>query len=209
MYVVYLITNIKNGKQYVGQTKLLPGDRWKQHLRSKSSTYLSRAIRKYGPYSFTFNILKRTKTKFLANYFESRFISQLKTRNSEIGYNLTDGGEGNSGWRPSEETRKNMSKSALGNTNHLGFVNTLESIQRMQYVHTGVVISEETKNKMSLAHTGKVFSNEHKKNISLARVGKPFSKTHRLSLSKNHWTKGPRAEEIRSILSIASRRIPQ
>jgi hypothetical protein len=62
--------------------------------------------------------------------------------------NGTDGGEGNSGWVPSEETKKRMSKS--------GKVK---------------IFSEEHRRKMSASGKDRIFSEEHRRKMSEAKKG--------------------------------------
>ena len=53
---IYKITNLVNGKSYVGQTIRTIEERWKQHIKdskgNKDDFYLHRAIRKYGKENF-------------------------------------------------------------------------------------------------------------------------------------------------------------
>jgi predicted GIY-YIG superfamily endonuclease len=45
--VVYLLTNLVNGKYYVGQTRNVGSRRW-THAHGKSSMLIGNAIRKHG-----------------------------------------------------------------------------------------------------------------------------------------------------------------
>jgi len=92
------------------------------------------------------------------------FLYGRKDLGTGILYNMTNGGEGSSGWVPSEESRKKMSQSIKGKTH-----------------------SEESKIKMSEAHKGntyclgKTLSEKHKKNLSEANKGEKnsfYGKTH-------------------------------
>lgn len=50
---IYMITNVKTGKQYVGQTTSSVQSRFNNHCRDKrSSRYLSSAIQKHGSVNF-------------------------------------------------------------------------------------------------------------------------------------------------------------
>jgi group I intron endonuclease len=100
-YTVYLLTNLSNGKIYVGQTK------YPLHIRMgkagsnyKNSTHLYNAITKaieiYGTDSieklFTYYVLKEHCTLEEANFYETKYIQSYNTQNPDIGYNIKDGG---------------------------------------------------------------------------------------------------------------------
>ena len=74
-------------------------------------------------------------------------------------HNRTDGGEGSSGWVPSEETRRKISEASKGNTYMLG-----------------KTLSEETKRKMSETRKGKIPSKETRRKLSEARKGQAKGK---------------------------------
>lgn len=95
---VYLITNLVNGKKYVGCTEKDIQTRWRMHLkdarRITTASALHKAIRKYGHRSFSIIELEvvsgSRQTLFEA---ETRFI-ELHGSVAPIGYNLTLGGDG-------------------------------------------------------------------------------------------------------------------
>ena len=63
MFNVYLITNVVNGKKYVGITKKDIDDRFKDHVNTtrKNKKYaLHHALLKYGVDSFTVQLLEQT-----------------------------------------------------------------------------------------------------------------------------------------------------
>ena len=94
---------------------------------------------------------------------EKEFIALYGRKNNGTGIltNLTDGGEGTLGIVITEETRRKLSISRMGNKSR-----------------TGQKLSEETKLKMSLARKGvkrPKLTEEHKKKLSLAKIGKKQS----------------------------------
>lgn len=107
MYKIYLITNIKNNKQYVGVTKFLIEKRFSQH--TKRGFHLTEAIRKYGKNSFSINLIEEVETAERAYELEMYYILQYNTKVPN-GYNLTDGGDGIFGWEATEEYRKECSE---------------------------------------------------------------------------------------------------
>lgn len=88
-YVVYCITNLVNGKQYVGVTTRTLQRRFGQH-QSKQS-YLGNAIRKYGRDNFTIALLETCSSHEEMCVVESQYIRLLGTM-YPMGYNRDTGG---------------------------------------------------------------------------------------------------------------------
>ena len=70
-------------------------------------------------------------------------------------HNLTDGGDGASGWVPSEETKRKQSEVKKGNTYMLGKTLSEETRRKMSEIRKGKTHSEETKRKQSEVKKGK------------------------------------------------------
>ncbi len=77
--------------------------------------------------------------------------------------NLTDGGEGVSGYRHTLETRQRLSALRRGKPQ------SAESVMRRAASNTGKVRTESTKAKISLANKGRVRTKEHARKLSEAR----------------------------------------
>jgi group I intron endonuclease len=107
---VYLVTNKVNRKQYVGQTVRSLEKRWNSHvsvaMRGKGS-YLAHAIKMHSSEKFMVETLHICESKEEMDFTEIFYIELLKTKRP-VGYNLTAGGEGNLGWKPSEKTKEHM-----------------------------------------------------------------------------------------------------
>ena len=97
---IYKITNLINGKVYVGQSVNIL-NRWERHriaYKTKDNV-LYRAIRQYGIENFEFSIIEECEPSLL----EEKEISYIKEYNSYVnfkdsnGYNMTLGGEGFNG----------------------------------------------------------------------------------------------------------------
>lgn len=117
MYRVYLITNLVNGKKYVGITHNSIEQRFQEHLaksRCKNGNWkLHRALRKYGFDNFNFEILvkirkisDKKKLDEILNNLEKYYIE--KYNSYHFGYNLTKGGDGSLDFHHSEKTKKKM-----------------------------------------------------------------------------------------------------
>lgn len=99
---IYCITNIVNGKCYVGQTIRTIADRWKDHryaaANGEDGSILYRAIRLYGVESFRVEELCKITANTpeelhsALNDQESHYIAKLGTYKPD-GYNMTLGGQ--------------------------------------------------------------------------------------------------------------------
>ena len=91
LYSIYKITNLVNGKVYIGQTKGSIEKRWKEHCRKNSfCSKLRRAIQKYGKNNFSIEQIDHAHNQ---EELDSKEIFWIKKYNStEIGYNIAKGG---------------------------------------------------------------------------------------------------------------------
>jgi group I intron endonuclease len=115
--VIYLITNAANGKLYVGRTVLPLSVRWSKHkadAKRRVNYYLYRAMNKYGLAHFSISVLSEHETEEELNEAETQWIAKLHTDDPTVGYNMTAGGDGISGYTMSAETRKKISASCMG-----------------------------------------------------------------------------------------------
>ncbi len=93
-YYLYKITNLSNGKKYIGVT-INPPVRWKAHRTARiRNTIVTQAIQKYGVDNFEFKILI-TGPKEIILKLEKWAIKFFKTK-VPTGYNLSAGGESGS-----------------------------------------------------------------------------------------------------------------
>ena len=150
---VYQVTNLVDGKSYIGVTTNGVRRRWLKHLtRAKQNTYrggncpaFHTAIREYGPDNFVvehiFTVLDTDK----AYGIEQEFIKARNTK-TPCGYNMTHGGKGVPGLAFSEETCLLRSKAARGRK-----------------------VSDETRAKMSAVQKGKTISEEARRKTSETR----------------------------------------
>ena len=100
--------------------------------------------------------------------------------------NLTDGGEGSSGWIPSEKTKRKISEASKGK------ILSEETRRKMSKANKGKTLSEETRRKMSESFKGelnpmfgKPRSEETKRKISKANKGKTLSEETRRKMSES------------------------
>lgn len=167
--IVYVITNLANGKTYVGQTWKTLQKRWCGHCTENSCIKLVRAIKKYGKDKFTIKLVTITHTQENADYWEIYFIQKYDSINN--GYNIRLGG---SNGKHSEETKRKMSLSQMGNKKNLGHkdsekVRTIKSIAAKKRCQQYVMPSTK----------GKSMSEKEKKKRSEKLKGVPWSEARR------------------------------
>jgi group I intron endonuclease len=109
--IIYLITNLISGTQYIGFTSKLLCERIKTHKSILNSGYknkLYESMRSYGWKNFEWKILYQSwDNKHCLDVMEPHFIEQYDTYNN--GYNMTRGGEGAVGYW-NEQTKKMQSE---------------------------------------------------------------------------------------------------
>lgn len=117
MYYIYKITNIVNGKTYVGYTNN-PKNRWSAHKSEAKSgrcnQNIHKAMAKHGIDNFTFEVLfEHADQEFVFKVMEDEFIKIHKAM-GPYGYNMAPGGGGRG--HISEETCKLISEKTKGRT---------------------------------------------------------------------------------------------
>ena len=183
-WYIYRITNLANGKTYIGQHKYKKLD----DFYMGSGVLIKRAIKKHGIENFKKEILySRIQYRETADDME-RFAIAKERAIGKAEYNLANGGQGgNQGIKLSEETKQKISEKMKGNNNS-----------------KGIKLSEETKQKISEKmkgnnnSKGRKLSEETRKKISEAEKGKPGLKGKKNPMWGRH-----HSEETRKKLSEA------
>jgi len=113
---IYLVTNLTNGKVYVGQTTAEVEHRWKEHVwdanRPKLCGSFRRAIRKYGENSFSVTTLNQGSSIEELNRLETFYIRMFRSADPLFGYNLNSGGRKNA--IPTYEVRMKLALASTG-----------------------------------------------------------------------------------------------
>lgn len=150
-WAVYL-HQTPSGKRYIGITSKKPIEkRWGlkgQHYKNCTAFY--RAIQKYGWENISHTILHKDLPYQEAIKMEKQYIKEYKTNNKKYGYNLTNGGEGVSGYTLPLEKRKEMSKRRQGeNACAFGHYPSDETKKKMSEKGRLKVFSQSTREKMA------------------------------------------------------------
>jgi len=194
---IYKTTNLINKKIYIGRYS---GQR-SSYLGS--GKLIKKAIKKYGKENFCREILEEgIENNDILNEREIYWIAFYDSTNSDIGYNIVQGGQGTLGFSVSEETKKKLSDLNRGENNpRFGKPLTQEvkdkisqSQQGDKNHNFGNPTSEETKDKISKANKGKKRSEETKQKISEGQTG-----------DKNHNYGKSTPESIRKKISDANK----
>lgn len=160
--VVYKITNLINGKVYIGQTV----DKLKRRVnRLQYNIFLKRAIKLYGMDNFELSIIENCFDISELNKREQFWISFYNSTNNQKGYNLQSGGKN---CRVHEVTKRVLSEKCSG------WHHTEKAKQK---------ISEAVAGSKHWAY-GKEFSDEHKENMSNAHLGNKHSQATKDKMSK-------------------------
>lgn len=177
--IIYLITNLVNGKRYVGQTRQSFERRIIEHKRDsrKSKCGIDAAIRKYDWENFKAEIIEECTVEQL-NEREIFWIRELNSK-TPTGYNLTDGGEGVTSF--TEETlakmsakKKGVKKSAehcfniaLSRRNKTPYQNLLNEIinRRLKYFELAELLGLSSVNFSNKMNGRCYFTNKDKANL--------------------------------------------
>lgn len=94
--VIYKITNLINGKVYIGQTRRGFEQRMKEHQNAAArgdGFYIGSAIAKYGWDNFSAEVIAETSDESVLDELEKYYIQKYKS--DIVGYNLAPGGDTN------------------------------------------------------------------------------------------------------------------
>ena len=114
--LIYKVTNQINQKSYVGKTELSLSRRKSNHLSDAKrgcEFAFHRALRKYGEENFVWEVIEKDIDKSLLDDKERHYIALYESFGPK-GYNMSEGGEGQTGWVPSGETRAKWSGQRKG-----------------------------------------------------------------------------------------------
>ena len=199
MMVIYKITNLLNGKIYVGKNS----NNRKSYYGS--GKYIKRAIKKHGKQNFNKEILQECSSLDELNSSEIFWINKFDCKYPN-GYNFSDGGAaGFSGCKHSE-----MSKLQIKESTQKFFDENPLVKQMISEKGKGRIFSDERNQKISNSKkdnknwVGKHCSEEHKQKIRDSHMGIKFTEERKENISKSKMGK-KLSDETKRKISIKSK----
>jgi len=152
---------------YIGKGKK---NRYKvsEHMnKSSSNNFLKNKIRKVGTNNIKIQFLHKNISEEESFQFEIFYIELYGRRDLGTGAlcNLTNGGEGNSGYIMSDETKQKLSDLNKGK------VLSTETKQKISKARKDIPLSDETKQKLSDLNRGRIVSDETRQKLVAASKG--------------------------------------
>lgn len=160
--ILYVHTNLSNGKRYVGITTQKPENRWRKGRGYQKCVLFYNAIQKYGWDGFSHDIVAVFDNMKEASNAEKNLIAELKSNNDAYGYNLEAGGHDKG--EVAVSTREKLR--ILGRRKH-----DVKSIEKSAAAHRGLKHTDETKRKMSTSQKA-FWQTEEGQEIARKRSGK-------------------------------------
>ena len=229
---IYLITNLINGKVYVGMSSNTR-QRWVDHRKklrkgSHANPHLQSAWVVYGEAAFRFEVLQVESDLTKLSDLEQHHINNLRALDRDHGYNMSSGGLVN--YIRSPETRARMSAAQKGNTRMTPEVRARISAAKMGQ-GKGRVKSPEEIERLRQAHARRAENPEGYKfhrspewlsEMSASRKGVPWSPARRAAHNESKiqgvaasagkrpaGKRPPMTEDAKARLSAARKGVPR
>ena len=198
MYYIYRITNLINGKTYIGQHQY-------KDLNDSymgSGKLIRRAQKKYGFENFKKEILySRIQYKKTADDMEKFAIAKERAI-GKAEYNIADGGQGCTGCKHTDEWRRKISEALKGRKRPPYSEETKRKMSEAKKGKKPYDMTVETRRKISEASKGKHHSEEAKRKMSETRKGRKHTEETKRKISEAHKGKH-RTEETKKKISEA------
>lgn len=176
---IYLTTNLKNNKKYIGQRRAFKGDPYEDKYLG-SGTFLKEDIELYGKENFTKTILQFCDTQAELNKAEIKWIKHYDAVCSPEFYNIAQGGEAGDTWTGQSEEQKERFKEIIRRSNHTRIRNADNISGNKNPAFGKRWYTDGNKNYLLLPNNplcnnlklGMTRTPEHNHKISLANLGK-------------------------------------
>ena len=180
---VYKITNIINGKIYIGSSINI-AKRKCMHFSDlrrgvHCNDFLQKSFNKHGEDAFSFDIIEICFPEDCIKK-EQYYLDLYTPINADFGYNICKVAGSVLGIKRSDETKKRVSEVKKSQN-----VKISEEIKlHLSKINTGKKLSQETKDKIGKSSKGRRMSEEAKLKISVGNKGKPKSDAHKEAMRK-------------------------
>lgn len=165
------------GKSSSGLTRA-QAHRWPSILKRTAKTHCTCWVKSLMSQGLEYEIvvLEEFENAEKLNEAETEWIAEARRLGVPL-TNHTDGGEGVSGYKATEETKRKLSKSLKGRTH------SIEARAKLSIAHMGKLISDETRAKLSAINKGKRQTEETKAKRSAALRGRPRSEETKIKIA--------------------------
>lgn len=193
---IYLIRNKINNKIYIGQSNNIHR-RWLEHLRSgqpeiykqknerDSKAPIHLAMQKYGIENFSIEILEKTRK---LDEREKYWISKFQSTNSDIGYNILEGGQKQAPLKGEKHGQAKLTQKEVDKIKQelIANVKTLTELSKEYNI---------SKSTLSMINQGKIWKEKRKYPLRETNYGSKGSKNPRAKFSEKE------VMEIRTLYS--------
>ena len=167
---IYMITNLINGRQYIGQKK---SDVFLHEKYLGSGKILKQAVESYGIENFKVELLCECNSKEELDEMEIYYIKYYGAQEDRHYYNICKGGDAGpggpmfKGHKHSDETRKKMSESRKGSGNS-NYGNRWKQSDELKALHSKLSSGENNGmfGKKHSDETKKMIGEKNKKSMS-------------------------------------------
>lgn len=176
-YYVYFHIKLNEGEIfYVGK-----GRNNRAYTKVGRSVFWHNIVKKY---DYDILIIDDNLTEEEAFELEKKYIESIGRRDLGMGtlVNLSDGGEGPTGYRHTEEIKNKLSEMKAGKERPK---HSEETKNKLSEINKGKKLSEEHKRKISEANKGKKHTEEALRKISEASKGRIYSEEHKRNISES------------------------
>lgn len=200
--IIYKVTNLINGKIYIGQTCNTLEYRKSQHERdckrwNRNIVYFHRAMVKYGFDNFKWEVIDESETQEGIDELERKYIELYDSTNRECGYNIKTGGREGSTYP--EEVRRKIGESTK---------RTWQDPEKAANMRAGLIKGVEKMKEIAKTYweervcpccgkTFKVKPHEKKKYCSDGCVQKMMNVTCQVGLDKANEVNAQRQQELK------------
>lgn len=211
-YTVY-IHKCPNNKVYVGLTSQSVEGRWNEGKGYKHQRLFFRAIQKYGWNNIEHIIFAENLTLDEACSLERDLILKYKSNNKNYGYNLTDGGEGTSGFHLNDEQLERHRQNSLGRKHTQVTKDKISKLNKGRKLNLTdeqrASLAERAKNlphNKKTAEQRKKMSEAYEKRRDKPGHAMPHTEETKRKIGEAVRARGPLSEETRRKLSEAAKR---